>query len=250
MIKTGLTSVTFRKLLPVDIIGLVKQAGLTGIEWGGDIHVPHGNLQRAKEVGQATRDAGLVVSSYGSYYRTGCEDNPAPFEKILDTAIALQAPVIRVWAGDRGSDQADQGWWARVIEDARRISALAEKVDVVLSFEYHQETLTDTSISACRLLQEINRENFRCYWQPPMGMDFNTCLSGLREISSWLSHVHVFHDSAGRLDPLASGEAEWTKYIQVIKAIPGNRYGLIEFVAGESAGQFLEDAQSLIRICM
>ena len=48
MIHTGLVSVTFRKLEPAEIVDLVKQAGLQGIEWGGDIHVPHGDIQRAK----------------------------------------------------------------------------------------------------------------------------------------------------------------------------------------------------------
>ena len=66
MITTGLLSVTFRKLTPPEIVGLVRQAGLAGIEWGGDIHVPHGNLDRAREVRQMTLDAGITIAAYGS----------------------------------------------------------------------------------------------------------------------------------------------------------------------------------------
>ena len=43
-IKTGMTSVTFRKKSAEDVIAIVKEAGLDGIEWGGDIHVPAGDL--------------------------------------------------------------------------------------------------------------------------------------------------------------------------------------------------------------
>jgi 3-dehydroshikimate dehydratase len=249
MIKTGLTSVTFRKLQPEEIIPLVKKAGLNGIEWGGDIHVPYGDLQRAGEVGRETRDAGLAVSSYGSYYRVGCSDNPVPFEQVLDTAVELQAPVIRVWAGDRGTEKADPTWWGQVKADGRRISGLAKQAGVHLAFEYHEETLTDSTMSACRLLREIDRENFKSYWQPPMDLEFTQRLASLQDISPWLSNIHVFHSASNRLLPLNQGEGEWLRYIEMIKAVPGNRYCLIEFVAGESADQFLEDAQSLRRIC-
>ena len=73
MIKTGLVSVTFRKLSPEEIIKLVSQSGLDGIEWGGDIHVPHGDVKKARDIAQITKDEGLIVASYGSYYSLGCE---------------------------------------------------------------------------------------------------------------------------------------------------------------------------------
>jgi 3-dehydroshikimate dehydratase len=66
MIRTGLLSVTFRQLVVEDIIPLVVQAGLDGIEWGGDIHVPHGEVKRAEVVGRLTRDAGLQVGGLAS----------------------------------------------------------------------------------------------------------------------------------------------------------------------------------------
>ena len=44
MIYPGLVSVTFRKLSPEEIVQLVVSSGLKGIEWGGDIHLPHGIL--------------------------------------------------------------------------------------------------------------------------------------------------------------------------------------------------------------
>ena len=57
MRKLGLLSVTFRSLPYQRIIELAVKAGLDGIEWGGDEHVPPGNLKLAQEIGQAY-DAG------------------------------------------------------------------------------------------------------------------------------------------------------------------------------------------------
>ena len=69
MLIPGLVSISFRNLCPEEIIDITKESGLLGIEWGGDLHVPHGDVPVAAEVGSKTREAGLEVSSYGSYYR-------------------------------------------------------------------------------------------------------------------------------------------------------------------------------------
>src|SRR5688500_12319633 len=98
MLIPGLVSVTFRQLAPQEIIALVVEAQLQVIEWGGDIHVPHGDTNQAEIVARWTKDAGLSVAAYGSYYRLATPDQ-TPFERIVATAVALGAPTIRVWAG-------------------------------------------------------------------------------------------------------------------------------------------------------
>jgi hypothetical protein len=51
-----------------EIIVLAAEAGLLGIEWGGDRQVLPGHLGHAKQAGQLTRATGLEAVSYGSYY--------------------------------------------------------------------------------------------------------------------------------------------------------------------------------------
>ena len=48
--KTGLTSVSFRKLSVDEVIALAKKAGVDGIEWGSDVHVPPNDIEYVKEV--------------------------------------------------------------------------------------------------------------------------------------------------------------------------------------------------------
>ncbi|NDC87712.1 MAG: sugar phosphate isomerase/epimerase, partial [Bacteroidetes bacterium] len=50
-LKTALLSITFRSLQAERIIALAAQAGLDGIEWGGDVHVPPTNLAHAQRIG-------------------------------------------------------------------------------------------------------------------------------------------------------------------------------------------------------
>lgn len=73
MLKTGLVSITFRNLKVEEIIDLVVKAGLDAIEWGGDIHVPHGDIKKACKVARLMKKADLEMAAYGSYYRVGCD---------------------------------------------------------------------------------------------------------------------------------------------------------------------------------
>lgn len=111
-----------------------------------------------------TTDAGLAIASYGSYYRAGT--GGLAFEWVLETALELRAPTIRVWAGDRGSDDADEAHWARVIGDSRRIAEMAGRNGVDIAFEFHVGTLTDTNSSAVRLLSGVCDPTVGSYWQP------------------------------------------------------------------------------------
>lgn len=47
MMRTGLVSSTFRKLTPAEVVRRAAQAGLQGIEWGGDIQVPPARVDTA-----------------------------------------------------------------------------------------------------------------------------------------------------------------------------------------------------------
>lgn len=232
-------------MAPAEIVGLAARAGLTGVEWGGDVHVPHGDVAQARAVAGMTRDAGLEVAAYGSYYRVGEMESPA-FESVLETAVALGAPTIRVWAGRRGSADADAQYRAAVIRDSRRIADLAGEAGVTVSYEYHRNTLTDTRASVHRLLTEVNHPGMRTLWQPPLGADDAECVDGLREVLPWLSNLHVFHwwPSAHDRRPLSEGAERWRRFLAAAGDGTG-RYALLEFVRDEDPDTFLHDASVL-----
>ena len=246
MIKPGLVSVTFRKKTPAEIVALVKQAGLEGIEWGGDIHVPHGNLAAAREIASMTTDAGLAVAAYGSYYRVGVA-NQSPFDAIVETASALGAPTIRVWAGNLSSADADANYRQLVANESRQIADQAAQAGISVSFEFHGGTLTDSYESTQSLIEKIDHPGIRSYWQPPLGSNERENLTGLRSLLAWLSHVHVFEWHADHTRyPLIAGTDRWGKYLSVIAPVVGDRYAMLEFASNDSVEQFLADATTLL----
>ncbi len=248
MIHPGLVSVTFRALMPTQIVALVRQAGLRGIEWGGDIHVPHGNLARAREVREMTQQAGLSVAAYGSYYRAAqSEADGLAFEHVLATAVELGAPTIRVWAGGVGSAAADTVQRARVADDLRRIATLAEAARLTVALEFHGGTLTDTAESTRRLLDTVNHPHLFTYWQPPLDRDTADCMADLRSLLPRVTHLHVYHWKPSPMErlPLADGAARWRDFIGIAAGVAVDRYAMLEFVERDEPECFLRDAATL-----
>lgn len=251
MIKPGLVSVTFRQLSAEELVALAAQANLQGIEWGGDIHVHPDNISRAREVRQITRDAGLEVASYGSYYRLGHSD-PAEFSPVLDAAVALGAPVIRVWPGRKASADADVQYRANVVADSRRIADMAAKAGIAIMYEWHMRSLTDSNESGAQLLNEVAHENVWTSWQPLVQESLPYNLEGLRAILDKLYHLHVFHWAANgeQLErrALADGANNWREYFAAVNTTGRTHFALLEFVADDSPENFLRDAQTLLSL--
>jgi 3-dehydroshikimate dehydratase len=152
----GLVSITFRELPPREVIALAAAARLRTIEWGGDNHVPLHDFAHAKAVARLTREEGLSVAAYGSYYRLGQKEaKGASFEAVLETAVALGAPTIRVWAGTKGAKKTTPAERREIVHDALRVVSLAKALSITVSLEYHDGTLTDDADSVRLLMTEI-----------------------------------------------------------------------------------------------
>jgi len=246
-IHPGLVSITFRKLTPRQVVEVAAVAGLTGIEWGGDVHVPHGDLVKAAEVRKLTADAGLVVPSYGSYYKAGVsEAEGLAFERVLETACLLGAPMIRVWAGGKGSAETEVVDRVGVVADGQRIATLAAQAGVGVACEYHGGSLTDTDASTVALLSEVGHNNFRTYWQPRAGAGVAEALMGMRQILPKLAHLHVFHWWPNyERRPLSEGTDRWLRYLELAATVTGDRFALLEFVVNDDPAMLAIEAATL-----
>ncbi len=250
MLLPGLVSISFRNLTVSEIIELCRANRLTAIEWGGDVHVPHGDIDIATKTGDAARAAGLIVAAYGSYYRCDSEADQPDFEAVLASARALQAPVIRVWAGTTGSAVTAVDKREAITDDLRRIGQLAADQNIEIGIEYHANTLTDDPDSALALIQAIDHPNVKLYWQSSNGKSADYSLAVLKKLLPYVSHLHAFHwifsgDTFDRR-PLSEGQSDWHRYLEVVATSPRpNRAIMLEFVRDDSPEQLAIDAKSL-----
>src|SRR4029453_310599 len=99
MIAAGLCSITFRSLDADAVLALAVRAGVDGIEWGADGHVPPGGGAAGELLAARCRDGGIEIVSYGSSLGFGPPDgeDAAAVDAVLDSADALGAPMVRIW---------------------------------------------------------------------------------------------------------------------------------------------------------
>jgi 3-dehydroshikimate dehydratase len=242
VMRLGMCSVTLRAM-PVDaVLGVAVDAGLACVEWGGDVHVPCGDLATAETVRARTADAGLAVASYGSYLRCGRTD-AAEIARTVATAAVLDAPRIRVWAGVSASIDASQGVRDEVARDARRLVDEAAASGLTVAFEFHGGTLTDDPASALRLLADA--PGTATYWQPPNNVPDATVLAGLDRVLPQVAAAHVFSwwPRTHRL-PLGARKGMWRKAFARLKE-HGELDCLLEFVPGDDPALVRRETDSL-----
>jgi len=254
MIKPGICSLTLAKKNVSEVIAIARSAGLEGIEWWGKDHVPHGDTAIAAKVRTLTCSAGLEVSSYGSYYRTGVSETEGlNFASVLDTAVALGAPTVRVWAGNRNYADSNERLISEVISDTMRIADMAGKSGLKITFEFHGGTLTDTNDGAIKFASMVEHPAVFFSWQSPHGSSTTHCLAGLEGLLPRLSTIHVYHwtlsSEGGHVrHPLASGVERWEKYVDAIRNTGHKHFALLEFVKDDSPEQVIKDAVTLRKL--
>jgi len=242
----GLVSISFRKLSPEDVVKFAAASGLECIEWGGDVHVPHGDLVAAKRVRDITAEAGLQVAAYGSYLRLTAPDDPEP-EAVIETAHELGAPTVRVWAGNQASASATPEFRAEVVRKTLVLADIAQSAHIKVAFEYHGNTLTDTPTSTAQLLRDTAHPAVGCLWQPPNGQPLDTCLSSLEGVLDHLINIHVFHWGSGWKERfrLQEGADRWRRYLARIDQAGLHPAALLEFLPNDDPDLLVDEAATL-----
>ncbi len=242
MDRIAFTTVTFRQLTRREIFEIAAENGITRIEWGGDVHLPPQDTAALGEVTRLQRETGITACSYGSYYRLGADDLDA-WRAITQTAEAIGAKTVRIWAGSRPSAETDEDGFSALVEETRRLAKIAAERDLTIAFEFHKGTYNDTGASSAKLVQSIDRSNVKTYWQP-MGIPADQ--GNLQAVLPFLAGVHVFHwGKSGRRFSLKFGRKKWERLIRVIARSGAEVPFILEFVKGDSRRQFARDVKTL-----
>jgi len=249
MLNTGLVSVTFRKLSTDEIIDIVKEAQLDGIEWGGDIHVPHGDIIKASNVYKHCKEEGIAVAAYGSYLRLGGVGSQNAFESVLETASALNTQTVRVWSGNVDSQNANNHYKAQIIEETHLLCEKALAYHLDIAFEFHGGTLTDNAFTTLELLKAVDMPNLKTYWQVLECTAEDKQLESLILLMPYLSNIHVYHQIFYNRFPLNEAGNLWKDYLKKAGTLSGNHFAMLEFVKNDSVEQFLEDSRLLREMC-
>ena len=236
----GLTTVTFRSKTRQEVMQIAKNNGLSYVEWGGDVHVPPMDNIAVNDAIRLQNEFGIPCLSYGSYYRL-LKNSIEDFDDILLTASKLGAKIIRIWMGYKSSKDTSQAEFENMVAQTKNIADKAKKHNIIVAFEFHNNTYNDSYQSSLRFLKAVDKSNVKTYWQPFTNRnDFDN----LKQIMPYLVTVHVFAWSKkGVRFPLMFMKQRWKKYIRIIDNANFKPYWIMEFVRNDSEKQFIKDVK-------
>ena len=243
--ELGLVSISFRKHTPEEIVKAVKNAGLTCIEWGSDVHAPSRDIERLREIAALQEEYGVTCSSYGTYFRLGA----TPLTELPDYIAAakiLGTKILRLWGGTKKGEDMTTEELADFTDTCKRAAAMAEEAGVILCLECHMLSITETPDYAVALMEEVNSPAFRLYWQPFQWLDSEGSLAVAKAYAPFAEHVHVFNWQSPKMAPaklpLAEAVEDWRAYLSVL---PPPRTLLLEFMPDDRLETLPAEAEAL-----
>lgn len=239
--STGLVSVSFRAHAPREILCAMRDAGLSLIEWGSDIHAPCRDAARLDELALLMREFGVTCSSYGTYFRLG-QTPIAELEPYLLAAKRLGTDILRVWCGTKSGADMTEDEVTSLLAACRAAAAMAEAHGVTICTECHLRTFTERPEDALALMQAVNSPHFRTYWQPFQTRTIAQNLAYLRMLAPYVTHLHVFQWKGADRFPLADGVAEWQDYLALLDT-PHTL--LLEFMPDDCLDTLAREADTL-----
>lgn len=239
----GLASIAFRQLSAEEILSAAKSAGLQYIEWGSDVHAPKDDPATLDRVAQLTREAGLQISSYGTYFRIN-RNTPEELLGYIHAAKRLGTNILRIWCSGEPNKLSPEELEARY-EKCRVLAQIAWEHGVLLCAECHSDTLTDNAQSSLALLQAVNSPALRMYWQPNKHMDPEQNLAFAAQVAPFTVHVHMFNIRDSVQLPLADAVEDWKKYAQ---ALGTNHIYLLEHLPNDDVALLPSEAAAIRQI--
>jgi sugar phosphate isomerase/epimerase len=167
-VKAGLATIAFRKYDVFTALDFARDAGFAGVEiWGKPPHTPEElDADYTRRVRDRARANGLDIPVFGSYVNPSWPEFESKSADSIKLALMLGAKIIRVWAGSKNPDQADEDLWRHVASSFHEFALRAEYEGLTLAMETHADTLCFTPEGCLRLIEMASAPNLKLNYQP------------------------------------------------------------------------------------
>ncbi len=241
-LKLGVASVTFRNKTVSETVEIAKNAAVDYIEWGGDVHVK--TLDDAKNAKELCDKNGIKICSYGSYYRVGCADKNK-WEKICLIANAMNASSVRVWLGDKDSEETTQAEYNRILDDLKSICSVAQKYNLSVCPECHDNTYNNNTDAFLKIKNDLKADNFKTYFQSRY-FRFDYDIDRIERTFDFIENVHVSYRDLVKEQRFRKKDKHYLdKLIKKLSEMSFDGVVLIEFTKGSKEKCFLKDIKKI-----
>ena len=240
--KLGLCSVTFRKKTAEDVVALSKKAGISFIEWGGDIHVK--TLDDAKKVKALCDETDIKISSYGSYFNSAVYDE-GKWRDTCEITKEMGAGSIRIWLGKKNSQVTSGKEYNLLLENTKKMCDIATEYGLMVCPECHDNTFNNNTNAILRFIKELQRDNFKTYFQSRyFRMEYD--LDRIDRTYPYIKDVHISYRDLKREQLFRKKDKNYLDtLLKKLKEKGFDGIVMIEFVSGNNEKNFFQDTEML-----
>lgn len=247
--KTGLVSISFRPHTPEEILSAMSKCGLTYIEWGSDVHAPCNDLEKLDTIIKLQKQYGVQCCSYGTYFRVGVTPI-TELESYMDAALVLGTKILRLWCGDKNSEDYTPEEKRYLFDQCRQAAQMAEERNMILCMECHNNTYTNRKEGAMELMESIDSEHFRMYWQPNQFRSEAENLESAKLLAPYVVNIHAFNWQGHENQvvdryPLKEAVELWKQYLEYFN---GEQVLMLEFMPDDRLESLDAEATALREI--
>ena len=253
--KAGVCTIAMKDLPLAEVIETCARAGAQGIElWGRAPHLPapsdRAGVARLK---RHLRGAGLELAALGSYVRPGPEPPVSDEEdprRILDAAAELDCRLVRIWAGRKEHAESTSAEREVVYEGIRRIADDAPAAGCRLVLERHNNTLTNSWVSAGEVIAALSSDLVRLCYQIPYpvpAQDLRNRADADFNLLAISAHAHLQNyreqpDGSLERSLLAEGIVDYGSFGERARRAGYDGYAMVEFVAPDRGELNVQEA--------
>lgn len=240
--KIGVASVTFRNKTIEEIVEICKREQVEYIEWGADVHVK--TKDDAKKAKSLCDEAGIKISSYGSYYSVGSKKYDE-WKCLCENAGIMGADSIRVWLGSKDSEKTSPQEYENILDDCKTLCDMAKEYGIIVSPECHDDTFNNNTDSIIRFKNDLSKDNFRTYFQSRyFRIEYD--LDRIDKTFDFILNMHVSYSDLKREQKFRKKDKNYLDKL-LKKMISKNFDGIVilEFTEDSSEKAFAEDIKKL-----
>ena len=160
----------------------------------------------------------------------------------IKAAKLLGTDILRLWCGEKSGDKMTNDEKEFLLSECKKAAKIAEKNDVILCMECHQNTFTENTDDAVFLMKSVNSPNFKMYWQPFQNLEVNENLEMAKTIAPYSEHIHVFNWKGKERFPLKDAKNVWQSYL---KEFSYPKVLLLEFMPDDKLSTLTKEADAL-----
>ena len=240
--KLGLCSVTFRKKSVREVVEIATKAGIDYIEWGGDVHVK--TMEDARTVKALCNDAGIKISSYGSYFNSS-ESDCEKWTKICQIAKEMNASSVRIWLGRKNSEETSRDEFLALLENTKTMCGIAAEYGLLVCPECHDNTFNNNTDAFLHFSKELQKDNFRTYFQSRyFRMEYD--LDRIDRTFNFIENVHVSYRDLKKEQRFRKKDKNYLDtLLKKLKCKNFRGIVMVEFVSADKEHAFYKDIDKL-----